>query len=59
MKAPGPAISRHAHATSAFLAACWSPYECWIQRGSVLVENGSYAGSKTSAPFLKRTLLPE
>ncbi len=30
-----------------------------VLRGAVLVENGSYTGSKTSGRFLKRRLLPE
>jgi dihydropyrimidinase len=30
-----------------------------VPRGSVLVENGSHVGSKTSGRFLKRKLLPE
>jgi dihydropyrimidinase len=30
-----------------------------VLRGSVLVQNGSYVGSKTSGRFLKRKLLPE
>ena len=46
------------------------PYRCWdgweltgkvrdtVLRGSVLVENGAYTGSKTSGRFLPRRLLP-
>jgi hypothetical protein len=30
-----------------------------VLRGAVLVENGSYVGSKTSGRFLKRRPLPE
>jgi dihydropyrimidinase len=30
-----------------------------VLRGAVLVENGSYTGSKTSGRFLQRRLLPE